>query len=184
MFCPKCNYLLDITKESIKNDITMKYMNINQFLNIVLDDSAIDNIIDITYKLDFNINELNNNPKFKKLDTDTQHFVINQYESINQGKNKYSANFLCNNCGFFKEIKPGTQLYNKSYILINRSTLDNPHLKIIDPTLSRTRDYICKNDKCESHKDKLKAEAVFFRTKQSFQLTYDCCCCNTSWLMN
>jgi hypothetical protein len=184
MFCSRCNYLLDITKEPIKNDITKKSLNINQFLNIVLDDTSSIDVIDITYDLDFNINDLTNNTKFKKLDEDTRNFVINQYESVHQSKNKYSANFICNNCGFFKEIKPGTQLYNKSYILTNSLTLENPHLKVLDPTLIRTRDYICKNDKCDTHKDKSLAEAVFFRTKQSFKLTYVCTHCKTSWLMN
>jgi hypothetical protein len=184
MFCPKCNYLLDITKNAIKTDIEQKPMNINQFLNIVMDETAVNDIIDIIYKLDFSLNDLTNHNKFKKLDEDTKNFVINQYESVNQSKSKYIANFICNNCGFFKEIKPGTELYNKSYILTNKTSLENPHLKAHDPTLIRTRDYICKNKDCITHKDKTKAEATFFRTKKSFQLTYVCTVCKTSWLMN
>ena len=42
MFCPKCNYLLDITKNTIDTEgkqIEKNSLNINQFLNIVLDDT-------------------------------------------------------------------------------------------------------------------------------------------------
>jgi hypothetical protein len=180
MFCSKCNYLLDITKEPINSDEKdNNILNLNQFLNIVLDD----NDIDINYKLNFNINELTNNSKFKKLDEETKNMIYIQYENLNQGNNSI-VHFICNNCGYYKDIAPGTQLYNKSYVLIDTSSLENPHLKVIDPTLLRTRDYICKNKNCVTHKDKSIAEATFFRTKHSFQLTYVCCVCKHSWLMN
>ena len=81
-------------------------------------------------------------------------------------------------------MTPGTQLYNKSYVMVDTSSLENPLLKVNDPTLLRTRDYICKNKNCPTQKDKTNAEATFFRTKTSFQLTYVCCVCKTSWLMN
>jgi acetone carboxylase gamma subunit len=180
MFCPKCNYLLDITKEPINNeDKDMNVLNVNQFLNIVLDD----NEVDVNYKLNFNINELTNNSKFKKLDEETKNMIYIQYENLNQGKNNY-VHFICNNCGYYKDIVAGTQLYNKSYVIMDTSSLENPMLKVNDPTLLRTRDYICKNKNCSTHKDKSNAEATFFRTKNSFQLTYVCCVCKHSWLMN
>jgi hypothetical protein len=182
MFCPKCNYLLDITKDAIDQEgkiLEKNILNINQFLNIILDD----NEIDVNYKLDFNLNELTANTKFKKLDEETRNLIISQYENINQNKN-IQVYFKCNNCGFYKTIIPGTELYNKSYVLKNIDSLENPILKTFDPTLIRTRDYICKNKECKTHKDKTLAEATFFRTKNSFQLTYVCCECKTSWLMN
>jgi hypothetical protein len=182
MFCPKCNYLLDITKNIIDvegKQVEKNSLNINQFLNIVLDD----NEVDVNYKLDFNLNELTSNPKFKKLDEETRNIIISQYENLNQGKN-VQVYFTCNNCGFYKTVVPGTQLYNKSYVIKNTNSLENPILKSLDPTLVRTRDYICKNKDCPTHKDKIIAEATFFRTKTSFQLTYVCCVCKTSWLMN
>ena len=55
--------------------------------------------------------------------------------------------------------------------------------KLEDLTLPRTKDYICPNNKCDSHKNFVEKEAIFYRPfKNSYNLKYVCGQCMTSWL--
>lgn len=181
MYCPKCNYLLDITKtieKGAEDDTIITPLNMNQFINLALSDKEIDDNHTVT----FSINDLSNNPKFKKMDKESQKFIITRYDELkNASTGRHSAFFQCNSCGYSKAIKPGTLLFNRSYVI--EDIVEDPRMKTIDPTLPRTKDYVCRNDKCESHKNLDLKEAVFFRKKNSFQLTYVCCLCETAWLV-
>ena len=54
-------------------------------------------------------------------------------------------------------------------------------LLLLDNTLPRTKDYICPNTKCESHKN-INKEAIFYRPdKNSYRLEYQCAACRIKW---
>ena len=56
--------------------------------------------------------------------------------------------------------------------------------KIMDPTLPRTKDFICPNKECETNKNTNLAtrEAIIFRENRSFITRYVCTTCTTDWI--
>jgi hypothetical protein len=58
--------------------------------------------------------------------------------------------------------------------------------KILDPTLPRTKDFICPNTSCESNSesklDTVDREAVIFRENKSFITRYVCTTCLSDWI--
>ena len=59
----------------------------------------------------------------------------------------------------------------------------NFEYKCNDPTLPRTKDYICHNAKCISHKNLENKEAIFFREGKSYITRYVCCNCHSNWVI-
>ena len=53
---------------------------------------------------------------------------------------------------------------------------------IHDQTLPHTRNYVCKNKTCESHKNPEKRDAKWFRPNpSSYAIIYGCVTCGTLW---
>ena len=176
-FCPKCNFSLDISKNipsEISGDIQLKTPK-------DLIDISSDNDIDGNIKLLFSKKELITSKEYKKLSVEEKEIVDKKFqENINISFNL--AYFICNNCQFVTKLEEGTKVYEVS---INSQYLENDIIenKFFDLTLPRTKDYICPNKKCESHKKLLEKEAIFYRPfKNSYNLKYVCGLCMTSWL--
>ena len=55
--------------------------------------------------------------------------------------------------------------------------------RLLSVALPRTRDYICANDKCSTHKDLDAKEAIFFRQGKGYLISYVCTTCKTSWII-
>lgn len=92
-----------------------------------------------------------------------------------------NAFFICKNCGTSEAIP-------EKQVIIQRSNEESTYNKTIDysdmidaPEVARTRNYICPNSKCESHKNDEKREAVFFRLNNSYKLRYVCVTCKTNF---
>lgn len=186
-FCPKCSYILDIGKiENIKKkEIKKSLNNISNIIKMILSDDNLD-----SYHFNIDINSLEKNSKYKKLsDNDrikvynkiTENLFLNKTSNLDQ-----LANFICNNCGYNKEIVNSLTLYKKSYkdnkSLNSYDYISNDLLKH-DPTLPRTRNYNCKNISCltnDSKNKKVEKEAVFFRVND-VDIRYLCTICNHSW---
>jgi hypothetical protein len=190
-FCPKCDYALDITKNISKKKASktrVKLFNMNKFISIVLQnlERLQTHMEDDNVVLDFNLNNLKNNNVFKKLKKDKKTIVIEYYEKLkDKDVPKFSAYFVCNNCGYFSPLKERTVLYSKNYGKIDISAETDYELVCSDNTLPRTKDYTCKNHKCITHDKKNYGmkEALWYRQTGSFQLTYVCCVCKTGWLI-
>jgi hypothetical protein len=92
------------------------------------------------------------------------------------------AYFICKNCGNRKPIEPGTLIFSRvsSDVAQSYTSSDVNDMKFSD-ILPRTRKYICLNNKCESHTNLNKREAVFFRINNSFKVKYICTTCGTSF---
>jgi hypothetical protein len=59
--------------------------------------------------------------------------------------------------------------------------------KIMDPTLPRTKDFICPNKECETNNltntnNLINREAIIFRESKSFITRYVCTTCITDWI--
>jgi hypothetical protein len=82
-------------------------------------------------------------------------------------------------------LYPGTVIYSLNFRKQFSSFNDeNLELKLRDPTLPRTKDYICPFEDCETNTkgfNTTNKEAVFFRANGSYHLKYACCNCERAW---
>jgi hypothetical protein len=95
--------------------------------------------------------------------------------------------FYCPNCSHYEKIKPGTSLVIKNgieqNIYIQHHTEQQIKNKKINNSLMRTKNYICPNKDCPTHKDpKLKEAIMEHITHNSFIVKYICCVCNNEWI--
>jgi len=87
---------------------------------------------------------------------------------------------ICKTCGSKEESFE--QLIEKTvYKNVNQLNTENINYYRYDPTLSRTKQKICPNIDCISHKDKTLQEVVFYNEPISMILIYICINCNTEW---
>lgn len=184
--CSHCNYSLTIKKTS--NDDTKiieikKPENFIEFYNKKDDKQQ--------YKLDikFELSELetfiNQSKNIKKSDISD----ILQFYTYNFRKNISKYNLVCSTCGSDFMLKPETTIYTfnnkKQQTSFNDDIKELAELKLYDPTLPRTKDYICIYPNCESNQhnfDTSKKEAIFYRASGSFHMKYACLVCKgKSW---
>ena len=91
--------------------------------------------------------------------------------------------FKCENCGYTEPIKSHTLVLNRingHQIDETALMLDKFKLYVNDPTLPHTRNYICPNSKCVTHKDHAKRDAVWVKPdKVSYKIITICTACET-----
>ena len=189
-FCDECRYLFNISKDVKSKQVGGKI------------EVSLDNIFNKFFRNEKIINEdlsritkkdVMNDERFEKSSKKDQKKLISQIKNadknffsggeddmINQvGTNK--AYFVCRFCKNYKQIKPRTLIYSKNLNTSNIMEVDDYTYAIHDHTLARTKNYICKNSKCETHKNSSIKEAVL--TKNSIdQLVYVCVVCSTWWI--
>jgi hypothetical protein len=188
-FCPKCGFLLDITKVdtnvgSNTNTVKKKSLNnINSIIKKILNDDSLED-----YNIMIDLNSLEDNSKYKKLSNDNRIKVYNTIsENVYLSKPTINTNagFACNNCAYTKNINDSLLLYSKNFTKTVKTNYNPNDYKLIinDNTLPRTRDYNCKNINCITNDKKNKSinkEAVFFRSG-NFDVTYVCTICAFGW---
>lgn len=176
-FCPDCHYSLGINKATATDnfeDDREEISSINDALKLLAKKDI--NLSD--YKATFPKNDILKNKKYQKLPVKEKNLLSQLFI------NKISeAELSCSNCGHKKQIDETLKLYefNVNDKSNNIRTLEDNKLLTLDPTLPRTRDYVCKNVNCVTHKSKDLKEAVFLRLPKSFNLSYICCKCHYSW---
>lgn len=188
--CPQCGYKMEIT--NILLDLKPEKITSIQFINAYLNKSK-----DFSrFIINFTKEVLLNTKQFKNQSENVQIEILHKYEEVDRN-NKDSINrlkFICYSCKYSKNLKSPTILLSDNMSFINKTDEEqpttsitnniviNPQNKILDPTLPRTKDYVCKNKDCGSHKNDENKEAVFFRINNTYQLIYVCCVCKTYWL--
>lgn len=114
--------------------------------------------------------------------------LSNMYRQIVKFQKSVSNFYLsCTNCSTTYFLEPGTMIdsinYEKSAVIVD----DDSKIRSQDPTLLRTKDYVCPNSKCATNtktSDKevmMNKEAVFYRVGKEYSIKYICCQCNTQW---
>jgi len=203
MFCPNCNNVLDISKTSLKNsklsaiisetpttvsdveetetETETEKDNISEIINNLLNDIVVD---EKNIQL-YNMDEFLKHSEYLKLDKKQKTIIQNKltmyFGKIDDSINAY---YVCSNCTYSKGIESGSIIMSKNGIsntlelYINYDKLKN---KIYSKVLPITKNFICINDKCESHKDPKKREAVFYRIGRSLQVWYTCKACQKYW---
>jgi len=94
------------------------------------------------------------------------------------------AYYKCTNCGYKKDMEPGTMILSRAAEKVISEFTDQEKYKdmIYDKTLPRTRNYTCPNDACQSHTDYKLRDAVWFKAnRQSYAIKYVCSACRTVW---
>ena len=182
-FCKKCNYVLNITKKTLNEDEKNHYkiINMESYLNYVkYNMNEANQTVDI--KIDRESLKEKLVAKYKK-DLDKVDELMNQYDIISSKKNNFDVYLICNNCNSTYTIESKTIILTTN-IETSGSIFKAVNLdyKCLDPTLPRTKDYICHNDKCATHKDLTNKEAIFFR-EGGYITRYVCCECKENWLI-
>jgi hypothetical protein len=204
MFCPNCNNVLDISKTTLKNskmsapiiaetpstvsdvdetesDKKIEKDNISDIIHNILNEIMVDEKIIQIYNMD----EFLKHSEYLKLDKKQKSIIQNKL-SMYFGKidDSINAYYVCSNCTYSKAIDSGSIIMSKTGVgnsiesYINYDKLKN---KIYNKVLPITKNFICINDKCESHKDPKKREAVFYRIGKSLQAWYTCKSCQKYW---
>lgn len=210
-FCPNCNNVFDITKSSsqaggnISSDESEILTTSSDSFKMIGSgsDSDYENIIKKLVNreeivendlIKISLDELIKSTSYKKLNSKQREFVYNHIQDllplekkkiIKEDIGKQSsekAYFICKNCGYMRPIEESTLIFSRvsSDIAQSYTTSDFKDMAYSD-ILPRTRKYLCANDKCISHKDPIKREAVYFRLNNSFKVKYICLACGTSY---
>ena len=184
-FCPKCNFNLNITKALQKKYVDSASIidNIDNFIYLVLNNDP--KLKNDNIKILFSKINLKENQKFDKLNNKNKEQIISQFDKLNIGISQ--GYYICNNCGYYTNIKPGTIIYSSNLhkTEINQNINSN-YILCKDKTLPRTKDYQCINKSCISYDKKniMTKEAIFYRPNpKSYQLKYICCTCEKDWLI-
>jgi aspartate carbamoyltransferase regulatory subunit len=112
-----------------------------------------------------------------KADKNNKNKILDILNKKEKDFGKYIYN-TCKNCGHYSILEPKTLVFQINFEK-EGEYFYNPDLKH-DNTLPRTKDYICPNKNCTSHKDLKSKEAIFYRGK-NYNLTYQCVNCDESW---
>lgn len=194
-YCKYCQNILKIVKNKDYNELVVQELLKEDLVNLLskkLDAISGQYIQDETiYRINFTIDEIDkmdiNMKKFKGINIDELKTELkNLYEEIIRGNsNGNMFNFLCTNCSMTYYLQPGTVIDSVSFMETNYVQDETPEIRFDDPTLFRTKDFICVNNKCITNTDtsakiQQEKEAVFYKL-QTHNIKYICFHCKTQW---
>jgi hypothetical protein len=89
-----------------------------------------------------------------------------------------TAVIVCKNCSYSEKLTKRTLILNKMSNFSTDAYTDLTKYKYMryDNTLPHTRDYVCKNKDCNTHKNSELKNAKWFRPIQNSYMTYYVCC--------
>ena len=126
------------------------------------------NSLSITQNLGGNAQNLSETPDTLSTSEDLQQ--NNDNNNNNNVNLSDKAVFKCSNCGYMKEIEPGTLILSRAGQKSSVEFLSDRFKyseMVHDLTLPHTRNFICPNKICKSHNDSSIREAVFFKPNKS-----------------
>lgn len=188
-FCDKCRYLFNVTKDVKSKQVGGK---INEALTVIFEKFLKgEKIVEKDLKK-VTGKDIMEDQRFEDMNKKDQRKIISAIKAIDKnffveqevtGDDTVGSNaafFICKFCKNFKPIKPGTVIYSKNYYNSSAGEAEDYSYAIYDQTLARTKNYICKNEKCETHKNPDTKEAVMLKNSID-QLVYVCTVCVTNW---
>jgi hypothetical protein len=184
-YCKNCYYSLEITKNQAQETDVTRVKTLAgpaDLVRLVLKDKKYDPEVQLAVgfseaALKEHLHDLGD------LTEDQQNAVIGRFQQIiKHQQNTSHFYFICNNCSTSYVLQPGTTLYSINFDKSSTSLLnEDVDMKVMDPILPRTKDYICPNKTCATHKQTGDKEAVFYRSGKDYRLKYICCACRTQW---
>lgn len=188
-FCPKCDNIMDIGKSAPKVSLAIATPNtvstetktnedeITKLIQLFKNGDDISN-----FNIDIKL--ITASDEFKKL-KDTQQKELLKILKSTEIDETLSAFRICKNCSYFERLNGRNLVLSRMSSEASISgivDLSKYRYMIHDKTLPHTRDYVCKNDKCESHKNHEKRNAVWFRPiLNSYSTYYGCVTCGEIW---
>lgn len=191
-FCENCHYMYNITKD-IRNkqaggavsksldNLFNKFSKREQIIEKDLDD-----INGTQIKEDERYENMTKNDR-KKLESAVKAAVGPSKKNFftapaeKEGKiGNNNAYFICKSCKHTKAILPGTMIYSRNYVTNDIDENRDYEFAIYDQTLTRTKNYNCHNENCNSHVNIDEKEAVMTKDN-SGHVVYVCVLCKTSW---
>ena len=172
-FCPQCRNMLDIGSY---NDVN--YTSIDSITEILkLKDVSIGDFSRLTTNIPRE--ELIKNNKFLKLTEEERNNILNIYKDTN-----LNIVFICDNCKYTKLINSTVLIYRKTLDVVNIevSSIEENRYISQDPLLPHTKDYVCPNTNCKTHKDITLKDAVSYK-KHDFIRHYICRQCFHSFTL-
>ncbi len=146
---------------SASDSYTISHNNSNDIVTQILQTGTYEGKVDMKF-----IDDVLKMPSYRKLSSKDKVFVKNKLmEQLPQEdkikmmeatsvKPTSSAYFICKKCGTSEPIKSKTLVMSKLSAEGNHDFIDNTNYKnmVHVKTLPLTRNYVCPNDKCISHK--------------------------------
>ncbi|XWV26625.1 putative DNA-dependent RNA polymerase subunit rpb9 [Tupanvirus soda lake] len=189
-FCEKCRFMFNVTKDVKSKQIGGR---INEALTNVFNKYFNNEPLQERDLKRIRGKDLLDDERFEDMTKKEQRKMMSWVKSLDRNffveeeapaEPKVGSNaafFICKYCKNSKPIKPGTLIYSKNYGTDGSSETEDYSYAIYDQTLSRTRNYICKNPKCESHKNDNVREAALTKNAMD-QIVYICTSCTTYWV--
>lgn len=170
--------------EDKNDDIENEISNDQEKMDVIINKIISSGVINDPNMNDLKLEQFLKNKTYQKLDKKTKSSVssklISYYEKIDDTTSAY---YYCGICSYAKPIESGTLVASRMCSGFTNSYMNTDRLKnkVNDKMLPFTRNYICINNKCESHINHNKREAVIYRIGGSIQAWYTCCECKSHW---
>jgi len=192
-FCPKCDNIMDIGKSAprytFSNDPTsMSLTTATNTNNDKEDDEKIIKIINM-YKnqIDisnekFDVDKIMKHKEFISLKDKDKKELTKILKGVED--DSLTAFIVCKNCSYSEKLTKRTLILNKMSNFSTDAYTDLTKYKYMryDNTLPHTRDYVCKNKDCNTHKNSELKNVKWFRPIQNSYMTYYVCCeCGIVW---
>jgi len=187
-FCKKCGYANNYVKDSIQRKMeggsTETVTNLfNKFTNGEEIDKV--NLVGISGE------EILRDDRFDTMNKKDQRKFLSTIKNIDKTffdedpeeiETSTIAFHVCRSCNYSEQIKSGTVIYTRKYGFDAGSleVEDYSHL-IHSNILLRSKNYTCRNPKCDTHKNTNLKEAVITRDPTD-RVIYVCCACQMSML--
>ena len=197
-YCKYCNDMLKISRNKNYNESNIQELDAKSMCILLLEKlnavRGLYNSDEYIYKFNFKESELLDVDisKIQKTYPEKSELEIRAdlktlyNDIIRNVKTSDLFVLLCTTCGMSYHLKPNTIIdsINLDESLINQDEI--PEIRFEDPTLFRTKNYICINKKCLTNIDKSEAtqvskEAAFYKLGKSHSVRYICGCCKMSW---
>lgn len=184
-FCENCRYIFDITKDL---EYFQKGGKIDDKIVNVINKFKTGEEIKNTDVKGVRKHHVYNSPDYDKMNKkDKKNLklileeVDDRFADENLEDDPVGAHFICKYCGNHKVLRPGTMIYSRTINKNNIAQTEDYSFMIHDPTLPRTKNYICQYDECETHKNPNLKEAVISHNNLG-QAVYICHQCENHWI--
>jgi hypothetical protein len=194
-YCKYCQDVLKIVQNANYDPETIE-LTVEGLINILIDkhNAKKSQYIgdDTAFQINFGPDEIDNvdinMKKFKDMTVDmVKNELRDLYEDVvKQNKDANMFNFQCSSCSATYYLQPGTEIASDNFIDTSYITDELPEIRIHDPTLFRTKDYICVKKTCITNTDKSdevqrNKEAVMYKLGNNHNINYICTACNVRW---
>lgn len=193
-YCKYCQDVLDIVKNDNYDPETIE-LTVDGLVNILKEQQNAKNgmyVNDTSYQVKFSPDEIDkinfDEKRFKNMTEDAFKLELhNLYEEIIKGnKNANMFNFQCSNCAMTYYLQPGTIVTSNNFVETSYIVDETPEVRVNDPTLHRTKNFICVKKTCITNTDKsekvqMAKEAVFYKLGTEHNTKYICTHCKTRW---